>query len=295
MSKDDFIIDNEPVADVRLDLPTIHLHGPLGERFGTKHHFAVSSPIEAVAALDANFPGFIAAFAAHQHYGLYADGDWRGGDAAARMPFSRELHFCPIIEGRAFLGAALVGALFPALSVTAATIIGGVLFAGLMLGIAFLLTPKAAKTEDAERDENFAFTGPENLAGQGTTVPLIYGRVHAGSVVVSAGLDVGTDLAPTSPNPPVAVPPSSAAPPGVPAPPGGWPAIVTDAKGTHPVGWRMVGSYTVWEKLNPLTKFAQVWQHPTAGTYYWSHNRGFYRSTTGQQPNENDWREGSER
>lgn len=278
------------------ELATIHLHGPLGERFGETHRLAVKTPIEAVAALDANYPGFVAAFAQHQHYGLYADGDWRGGDHAASLPFSRELHFCPIIEGRAFVGALLVGALFPALAGTAAaTIIGGVLFAGLMLGLAFLLTPKVPKQKDAARDENFAFTGPENVAGQGTAVPLIYGRVHAGSVVVSAGLELGTDLAPTTPNPAVAVPPSSNVPPGTPAPPGGWPAIVSDANGVaYPLGWRKVSSTNVFTDLAAATgsKIYSLWQHPTSKSYYWSHNRGFYRSTApAQQPNDNDWQD----
>ena len=287
-------------------LATIHLHGPLGERFGERHQFAVATPIEAVQALDANYPGFLAAFAQHKHYALYADGHWRDGDEAAGQPFSRELHICPMIEGRAFLGAALVGALFPAIAGTAmATIIGGVLFAGLLLGLSFLLTPKVPKTEMDEKDENYAFTGPENVTGQGAAVPLVYGRVHAGSVVVSAGLDLGTDLAATTPTPaPVPGGASTAVEPGLSPPPGGWPPIVNDSKGRPgPQGWRLVGTTNVMS--NPQEAFltggsfwkqVDLWQHPTATTYFYNRVRGFYSSTLrGEQPNEPDYQPGGHR
>lgn len=172
-------------------LVTIHLHGPLADQFGAVHRFDVRTPIEAVRALDANYPGFVAAFAQHSHYGLYADGDWRDGDAAASMPVSRELHICPIIEGRAFIGAALVGALFPSIAGTAAaTIIGGLIMTGLLIGISLLFAPKVKKPKEAGRDESFAFNGTGNIAGQGAAVPLIYGRVHAGSVIISAGFEI---------------------------------------------------------------------------------------------------------
>lgn len=172
-------------------LVNIYLHGPLGEQFGERHQMAVATPQEAVRALDVNYPGFVQAFAQHARYGLYADGDWRDGDEAAVMPFSRELHFCPIIEGRAFLGVALVGAIFPSLVGTlTAQILGTLLVTALLVGVS-LLFMRRAKDEEEEKDDSFAFSGPENTTGQGVVVPLIYGRVYAGSVIVSAGFEVG--------------------------------------------------------------------------------------------------------
>lgn len=289
---------NEPLA-------TVHLHGPLADRFGARHQFAVRTPSEAVAALDANYPGFVSAFAKHQRYALYVDGEWRDGEAAATAPFAREVHFCPMIEGRAFIGAALVGALFPAIAGTAmATILGGLLFAGLLLGLSFLLTPKVPKPEDTQKDENYAFTGPENVTGQGAAVPLIYGRVYAGSVVISAGLDLGTDQAVTVPDDPgVPPPPTTGIPPGVPAPPGGWPPIVNDRWGRPgPQGWRMIGTtYAIARKEDAQTiadlmpKKVDLWQHPTAKSYYWTRIRGFYYSLggdAGQWPRESEYERG---
>jgi predicted phage tail protein len=172
-------------------LVDIHLHGPLADKYGALHQLAVRSPREAAHAMDANFPGFIADFMAHERYAIFADGDWRDFDGAEISPFNREVHFCPQVEGGVFLGAALVGALIPTLAGTlAATIIGGLLVTGLLIGIALLFRPKTKKPEAEKKDESFAFSGPENVSGQGIPVPLIYGRVFAGSVVVSAGQDV---------------------------------------------------------------------------------------------------------
>jgi predicted phage tail protein len=172
-------------------LVDIHLHGPLADKYGDHHRFAIRTPHEAVRALDANFPGFIRDFAAHRIYHIHADGDWRDGAFAADAPVSRELHLVPQIEGRAFLGIALVGALFPSIAGTfAATLIGSALFLGVMVGLSFLFRPKTPEKKGEDRNEGFAFTGPENVVTQGAAVPLVYGKVHAGSVVVSAGLEV---------------------------------------------------------------------------------------------------------
>lgn len=181
---------------IQRHLVDVHLHGPLAEKYGALHRFDIATPQEALRALDANHPGFIRDYAATKIYYLIADGDCRWGDDAGTLPFSREMHLVPQIEGRAFLAVALVGALFPALmtatifGISAATLIGSALFLGVMVGLSFLFRPKPPETPDEERNENFAFTGPENVTGQGVAVPLAYGRVHCGSVVVSAGLEV---------------------------------------------------------------------------------------------------------
>jgi len=171
-------------------LVAVHLHGPLGERFGELHHFAVQSPSEALRALDANYPGFLAAFAAHERYGVMVDDDWREGDMAGLLPASKSIHFVPAIEGEVpFVAIGLTAAF--GLSATAATIIGSLLVTALMIGVSLLFRPKKppGPAEPEEIDESFIFSGPENVTGQGVAVPLIYGRVYAGTVVVSAGQD----------------------------------------------------------------------------------------------------------
>lgn len=172
-------------------LVKVHLHGALAEKYGTPHEFAIRTPREALRAFDANFPGFKADFVKFDdRYIIVADGDLRDGDVAADLTLANELHLIPKIDGQAPLIGLGVTALFPAITGTAATIIGSVILTGIMIGLSLLLKPKAKDKEDEKKDESYAFSGPENVTQQGVAVPLIYGRVFAGSVVISAGLSV---------------------------------------------------------------------------------------------------------
>ena len=51
-------------------------------------------------------------------------------------------------------------------------------------------------TRGAMGHENYAFTGPANTVGTGATVPVIYGRVIAGSHLIAANLEVSDDSDP---------------------------------------------------------------------------------------------------
>jgi len=183
------------------DLITIRIHGPLGDKYGVEHHFAVSSPKEAIDALDANYPGFRGDFLAIPSYGLLVDGDWRDeGNCpdVANAPVAKELDICPIIEGRIF--GAIVSAVTAITGLTgiAATVIGGIITLGLMTGISLLLAPKQKKTStDSQKNENYMFAGPENVTEQGAPVPLVYGHCFVGSVVISAGFEVADGVGTT--------------------------------------------------------------------------------------------------
>lgn len=181
----------------------VYLHGPLGERFGEKHRFDVRTPMQAVSALDANYPGFAAAFAATERWQVVVDapiedgGEIRHGYISAIGPASKEIHLYPLVEGEgALLGALLVsvfpglGFTIPILGVSAATLLGGLLFAGIAIGLSYLLRPKKPTEPDAadKRENNYAFSGPANVVQQGIALPLIYGRCMVGSVVISAGI-----------------------------------------------------------------------------------------------------------
>jgi predicted phage tail protein len=182
-------------------LVTVRLHGPLAERYGGEHRFAIGSPREAIAALDANYPGFRRDFLRTEYYGLLVDGDWREpgeGFDVAQSPVGREIDFCPMVEGR-ITGVIVAGLGYLGITGVTATILAGVITVGLLAGISLLLTPKPKQktAKDSSKDESYIFSGPENVTEQGVSVPLIYGRVFCGSVVVSAGLEVA-DVAITS-------------------------------------------------------------------------------------------------
>lgn len=173
-------------------LVAIRLHGPLAESFGAEHRFRVRSPKEACAALVANHPSFRNEAMKFERLAFMVDGEWFHGDDALHVPLGRELDICPVIEGRAFIGAAFIGFLIPSLAGTAvANIIGGLLITGLLLGVSMFLSPKAKTkpTKDSPKDDSYMFSGPDNVVTQGTAVPVAYGRVWCGSVVISAGLE----------------------------------------------------------------------------------------------------------
>lgn len=112
------------------------------------------------------------------------------------------------IAGAALAGPLAGGGLATGLASSAFSVAGfGVTYgtiatvgAGLAItGVSSLLSsrpdvPKSGRTgsyddrEGANRP-SFFFTGPQNRAGQGGAIPLVYGRVRTGSIVVSAGIN----------------------------------------------------------------------------------------------------------
>lgn len=271
------IRSERPMIDVRL-------HGPLGEKYGGgRFRFAARTPRECVRALEANFPTFRADFLAQERWALLVDGEWRPGEIAPSLPCARRVDICPVIEGRAFLGAALVTFLIPTISASAANIIGGLLVTGLLLGVSLFLTPKAAKktTADASKDESYLFSGPDQVVGQGAAVPLAYGRVFVGSVVISAALAtqdiaIGAPAALSADDFSVAIGRSARASRAVDAietPP---PAIIDHWRGPQlvpgPEGWRYVGEQTVVAAR--LKIVVALWISPD-GSQSWDATRGF--------------------
>ena len=121
--------------------------------------------------------------------------------------------------GRVLFGALLIGASFitfggsalfaggTGLGTSASTIVGtagiyagagsaalGVIGAGLVLtGVAQIISPtppSGLELKEANRIQNFSFSGITNTSQQGLAVPIAYGRVVVGSAVISTGTDV---------------------------------------------------------------------------------------------------------
>ena len=70
----------------------------------------------------------------------------------------------------------------------------GVIGAGLVLtGVAQIISPtppSGLELKEANRIQNFSFSGITNTSQQGLAVPIAYGRVVVGSAVISTGTDV---------------------------------------------------------------------------------------------------------
>ena len=90
----------------------------------------------------------------------------------------------PAVGG--FLGTSLGSGLFGASVSKALGYIGLSLVVG---GVSQLLSPSPPSIPEASKLQSFSFSGIVNVAEQGLPVPICYGRVITGSVVISAGLN----------------------------------------------------------------------------------------------------------
>lgn len=193
----------------------IHLHGRLKKLFGATFEVNISTAGEAVRALSANFPG---AFLEALKEGSY---EVIRGKRSTGMRLGEEdintfrlgagdLHIVPVTAGskkngggllKTILGVALIGiAIFASGGTLAAPLAGlsgsmwgtvAMLGVGMALtGVSQMMAKKETAAEEKKKEDSFAFSGPGNATDQGNPVPLIYGRVMAGSLPISFGVDV---------------------------------------------------------------------------------------------------------
>jgi len=200
-------------------LKKIKLYGKLAEFVGHKEFEAdVTNTAQAVRFLVCNFPDV------EQHmnpnYYQVKVGKFEVDKDEFHHPIGQEtIHFVPVISGaggigKALLGAAMIGLAFVSFGTSTAFTgfaAGGGLFGGgfaaagfgskaLLLGGGALLLggvsqmlfplPEAQnfKTED-DPSISFAFSNVQNVSRAGTPIPIIYGEIFTGSVVISAALD----------------------------------------------------------------------------------------------------------
>jgi predicted phage tail protein len=202
-------------------LRKIRLYGHLAEHCGQKVFEAVArTPAEAIRFLLCNFPELRSIMGAGHYtvavgphtlelgqspeqlgYPLMADDDIRIIPVVTGANFFRSLAF--IALGAVLIGTALAtggvslgatGFVAAEGATTAVTLaaVGGNIGIGLALtGVAGLLSPTVPTPEtDNDPRNNFSFSGIQNVGREGVPVPVAYGEVIVGSVVVSAGLNV---------------------------------------------------------------------------------------------------------
>jgi predicted phage tail protein len=219
-------------------LRKIVLHGALKKEFGGPFLLDVNSPAEAFKALIVQLPGFrqrISAGNWHVVRGKTRTKGWDLEEEHLTFPLNHEpLHIVPAIAGsgkggglKIIIGVIIIAAAIvlsggtmaaPLSGLTTTTAAGGttltvagnfaVLGVGLVLtGVAMALspTPKAASLDDRDKKGSFLFNNQQNVTAQGVPIPLVYGRVRVGSVVISASLEtenISPVAAPEPPTPP---------------------------------------------------------------------------------------------
>lgn len=207
----------------------VHLYGAL-KKYGPVIEMNIATPVQAFRALMTNFPetrkivadGAFKIVVGDRHKGRQLSED------ELNFHGRKDLHIIPVMKGgggggrgvaKIVVGAAIIAAAWwmaPELvgaSITGEAGLGAawgteVGFAGITygniagVGVSMALsgafqalspTPKAASYESRESPDqraSFLYNGPVNTVEQGATIPLVYGRMRTGSVLVSAGLSV---------------------------------------------------------------------------------------------------------
>ena len=185
----------------------ITLHGKLAKIYGKEFSFAnIRKPTDVVDALDTKFPGFKKYLVNQSKAGL--NYEFITNDDLTETIYSmqdkkniKEIDIAPAIMGQdavtLFLAVASAFVYLGAVTF-AGTILGGILFAigvGMIVaGIMYLLTPVPENEPNEQsiragiKNASFIFQSPQNSSTQGRPIPIGYGRLRCGSLVVGTTL-----------------------------------------------------------------------------------------------------------
>ena len=197
-------------------LRKIKLYGELAKFVGHKEFEVKADTLaHAVSFLINNFEG-VEKYMSPKHYQVKV-GNYAVDESELSHPIGQEdIHFIPVIAGagrgvgKILLGAALIGLVFMT-GGASFSMSSGLTFKNSVLGGAFLnkaltyvggylvLTgvsemlfplPKPPSFESEEDPRlSFSFGGTQQTGRAGTPVPLVYGEIFTGSVVISGGID----------------------------------------------------------------------------------------------------------
>lgn len=195
----------------------VKVYGPLARFLGQRSfRFEVKNPAEAIRLLMANFPRLEAHIAEHDYKISVGRLQLPIGDHPEYIHYptadNETIRIIPVIGGAGdgvgqilagigliaasilFAPAGLLaGGLFT-LGAQVVPIVAGIGVSLALSGVSQLLTPTTTLSTGADSDfdprKSYSFSGIQNVARQGVPVPIVYGEVLTGSIVVSAGIDV---------------------------------------------------------------------------------------------------------
>lgn len=135
----------------------------------------------------------------------YFDNRYLEKGLSQKLKDDSTVHFTPILKGSkrgglfgVITGVALIaGALalgplgFSVIGANAAWMVGGLGASMLLGGVAQMLTkiPSMSTGKDAEKKQSTSFSNLSNMAAQGRPMPLAYGRIRVGSLIISQGVE----------------------------------------------------------------------------------------------------------
>tara|TARA_Y100000004_G_scaffold22794_1_gene23150 strand:- start:450 stop:1031 length:582 start_codon:yes stop_codon:yes gene_type:complete len=187
-------------------LSKITVYGRLARFLGQRTFEAeINSSVDAIRFLLANFPK-LQSHMIEQNYCIKV-GNYSIDENEIEMPVgSQDVKIVPVIAGskrglgKFIAGIAIVGFVVATGGVGALSLAGGTGFLatagniGIYLalsGAAEMLTPvpKPPGVSDDPQQRNFSFNGVQNTGRAGVAIPVVYGEIFTGSLVVSAGID----------------------------------------------------------------------------------------------------------
>lgn len=186
-------------------LRKIKLYGPLAKFIGQRVFEAdVATAAEAVRLLIANWPE-LEKHMASQYYKVSV-GDYNVDKDELHHPAGQsDISIVPVVMGAGSVGKIIAGALLITVAVLAAA---GTFGASLAVGGSFYFATTAVgyigaallfggiselllrQKENEDPRKSYSFSGVQNTSRVGVPVPVVYGEVVVGSVVVSAGIDI---------------------------------------------------------------------------------------------------------
>ena len=198
-------------------LRKLKLYGQLAEFIGHKEFdIKVNSVAQAVSFLVHNFPE-VEAYMSPKYYQVKV-GNYDIDDSELAYPVGQEdIHFIPVISGagrglgKILLGAALIGGAFLFTPLTAGSFFSPIVAPGsfaaatgvtkaivgigaslILSGVSDMLFPLPEPQQFSSEEDpqlSFNFSGVQNTSRAGTPVPIVYGEIITGSVVISAAID----------------------------------------------------------------------------------------------------------
>lgn len=186
----------------------VRFYGSL-KQFGSDFRLDCKTPAEVIHALTSQIPKlrqFIKQGLFTVRVGRdYFDNRYLEKGLSQKLKDDAVVHFTPTLKGSkrgglfgVITGVALIaGALalgplgFSVIGANAAWMVGGLGASLLLGGVAQMLTkmPSMSTGKDADKKQSTSFSNLSNMAAQGRPMPLAYGRIRVGSLIISQGVE----------------------------------------------------------------------------------------------------------
>jgi len=198
---------------IDMNLKKIKVYGKLRQFLGQSYfEAAVKSPQQAIAFLKANFEG-VEKHMNDQFYKIKMGG-CVVTEEFLTMSGQGDIQIIPVATGGLpiVIGAAVTGAGYLASLSTVGFISGTIATALTTVGISMIVggvvemiaptQPASNISQVGDTDPSirgsYSFSGIQNVANAGVPIPIIYGSVFTGSIIISAGADTAQVKRPTN-------------------------------------------------------------------------------------------------